>query len=121
MRELFRDNVSGLTHKFKLIFQSIFILTFSLITSLSYAQITVINTNDSGTGSLRWAIDQANANPDASEIEFDIPGSGPHIIQPQTQYTSFTAPINIDGISEPDYTLGSPVIVIDGSQIQDGS
>ncbi|WP_340105580.1 T9SS type A sorting domain-containing protein [Rhodohalobacter sp. 8-1] len=121
MRELFIDNVSNLSRRLKPIIQSILILTLSLITSLSYGQITVTNTDDSGTGSLRWAIDQANANPDASEIEFDIPGSGPHIIQPQTEYASFSAPINIDGMSEPDYTLGTPAIVIDGSQIEDGA
>lgn len=121
MREQFRDNISGLSHKFKPIFQSIVFLLLSLITSLSYAQITVTNTDDSGTGSLRRAVDQANANADASEIDFDIPGSGPHVIQPLTQYTSFTAPVNIDGMSEPDYTLGSPAIVIDGSQIEDGA
>ena len=40
----------------------------------------VTNTNDSGAGSLRAAIDAANANPGADTITFAIPGAGPHTI-----------------------------------------
>ncbi|MBX9625804.1 MAG: hypothetical protein K2X82_18535, partial [Gemmataceae bacterium] len=35
------------------------------------ATFTVLNTADAGDGSLRWAIDQANAAPDADTIVFD--------------------------------------------------
>ena len=34
---------------------------------------TVINTNNSGAGSLRWAIEQANANPGPHTINFNLP------------------------------------------------
>ena len=37
---------------------------------------TVTNTDDAGAGSLRSAIDQANANPGADTINFDISGCG---------------------------------------------
>ena len=39
---------------------------------------TVTNTNDTGAGSLRQAITDANANPGADTIQFDIPGSDPN-------------------------------------------
>src|SRR6056297_3392119 len=77
---------------------------------------TVTNTTDnSDPGSLRWAIGEANAEAGESIIEFDIPGEGPHIIQPQTQYTSFTNPITVGGTTQAGYADGAPVIVLDGS------
>lgn len=41
------------------------------------ATFTVTTTADSGAGSLRWAIGEANANPVPDTIEFDIPSSDP--------------------------------------------
>lgn len=41
---------------------------------------TVINTNNIGFGSLRQAILDANASPGLDDINFDIPGAGPHTI-----------------------------------------
>ena len=45
---------------------------------------TVTNTNDSGAGSLRQAILDANANPGGDTIAFGIPGAGVHTITPAT-------------------------------------
>lgn len=42
--------------------------------------LIVTNTNDSGGGSLRAAIEFANSNPGADTITFNIPGAGPHTI-----------------------------------------
>ena len=42
----------------------------------------VINTNDSGAGSLRQAITDADAAGDGSVIKFQIPGSGVQTIAP---------------------------------------
>ncbi|MEP2024663.1 BspA family leucine-rich repeat surface protein [Reichenbachiella sp.] len=39
---------------------------------------TVTNTNDAGIGSLRWAIDNANADSDLNTITFNIPTSDPN-------------------------------------------
>lgn len=41
----------------------------------------VTNTLDSGTGSLRWAIDQANANPGQDTISFKIPIADPGYVE----------------------------------------
>ena len=46
----------------------------------------VINTNDSGAGSLRQAITDADAAGDGSVITFQIPGSGVHTIAPSPLY-----------------------------------
>jgi len=43
----------------------------------SAATYTVTTTADSGAGSLRWAIEQANANPGADGIDFNIPNTDP--------------------------------------------
>src|SRR5262245_25610469 len=43
---------------------------------------TVTNTNDSGGGSLRQAILDANANAGPDVIDFNIPGGGPYVILP---------------------------------------
>lgn len=43
---------------------------------------TVVNTADSGAGSLRQAIMDANSNPGADTIAFNIAGTGVHTITP---------------------------------------
>src|SRR6185503_18088522 len=50
-------------------------------TAAPAATFTVINTNDSGAGSLRQAIIDANTNPGLDTISFNI-GSGPQTITP---------------------------------------
>ncbi len=64
---------------------------------------TVTNTNDSGTGSLRWAITQANLSNSApaDTILFQIPGTGPFTIQPLTPLPAITHPTIINGYSQP--------------------
>jgi hypothetical protein len=61
----------------------------------------VTNTNDSGAGTLRQAIIDANANPGADTISFNIPGTGPHKIQPLTPLPHFTDPARVDGYTQP--------------------
>ena len=53
----------------------------SMAVVATVASFTVTNTNDSGTGSLRQAITDANAMTGADTITFDIAGDGPHTIQ----------------------------------------
>ncbi len=63
--------------------------------------LTVTNTNDGGAGSLRQAIIDANANPDYSFINFDIPGSCPQTIAPASALPSITQGVRIDAYSQP--------------------
>ena len=74
-----------------------------LIASQAHASttFTVTNTNDSGAGSLRQAILDANATPGADAIEFDIPGSGAHTISPASPLPEITEAVSIDGYSQP--------------------
>ena len=77
----------------------------------------VCDTDDSmgdGPCTLRAAIQQANASAGADTIDFDIPGSGPHTIQPLTQLPTVSEPLTIDATTEPDFA-GTPVVELDGS------
>lgn len=67
------------------------------------ATFTVTITNDSGPGSLRQAILDANANPGADTIAFNIPGPGVRTISPLTPLPSLTddAGVTIDGYTQP--------------------
>jgi hypothetical protein len=64
------------------------------------ATYTVTNAGDSGTGSLRWAITQANGNPGTDTIAFSISGAGPHTIQPFSGLPTITDPVLIDGFTQ---------------------
>jgi Concanavalin A-like lectin/glucanases superfamily len=61
---------------------------------------SVINTNDTGTGSLRQAITDANSM-GGGTIEFNIPGSGVHTISPLTVLPTITQTVTIDGYTQP--------------------
>ncbi len=76
-------------------------LALALSASLSGATFTVTNTDDSGPGSLRQAILDANANPGADTIVFDIAGSGVHTITPLSLLPIIDAPLTIDGYTQP--------------------
>lgn len=79
------------------------------------AQISrvVTNTNDSGAGSLRQAILDANANtttPAAPhQITFNIPGAGVQTITLATTLPSITQPTSIDGTTQPGSACGTLV------------
>jgi hypothetical protein len=60
----------------------------------------VINTNDSGAGSLRQAILDANANPGADMITFSIAGTGVHTITLSSALPNITDTVNIDGYTQ---------------------
>ena len=73
----------------------------------------VTNTNDSGVGSLRQAILDANANsttPAAPHsISFNIAGGGVHSIALQTTLPQIVEPTEIDGLSQPGASCGDLV------------
>ncbi len=71
----------------------------------------VTNVNDSGPGSLRQAILDANVTPNSSvgpdNIRFNIPGAGVKTISPASALPTITDPVLIDGYSQPGASTNS--------------
>jgi hypothetical protein len=80
---------------------------------------TVTNTNDSGPGSLRQAILNADGTPGPSIITFAI-GNGQQTIRPTSALPAITNPVTIDGTTQPGFN-GKPIVVLDGSQAGSGT
>ncbi len=80
------------------------------------AVYNVINTNDTGAGSLRQAIIDSNFNAGADQIQFAIPGPGPHSIAPATAFPTITDPLTIDATTQPGYA-GTPVVELNGATV----
>ena len=80
----------------------------------------VINTADSGAGSLRWAITNANANPGPDTITFQISGNAPFTINLSSALPSVTDPVTIDATTQPVYS-GTPVVELNGASTATGS
>lgn len=57
--------------------------------------------DDGGIGTLRWALNQANADPNYSVIRFNIPGACPRVIAPTSALPLILSPIGIAGYSQP--------------------
>jgi parallel beta-helix repeat protein len=64
--------------------------------------LSVTNNNDSGSGSLRSAIEQANASPTLQAIQFNIPGSCPQTINLASPLPPITNSLIINGWSQSD-------------------
>jgi hypothetical protein len=79
-----------------------FIGTMFLFAATAQANnFTVTNTNDSGAGSLRQAIGDANSNPGADTISFNIVGAGVQTINLTASLPDITDPLTIDGYTQP--------------------
>lgn len=77
------------------------------------ADFIVTNTNDSGPGSLRDAIDNANAsNASPHRILFAIPGAGVQRINVTSSLPPIDRPLDIDGTTQGDTTAGPLVEVV---------
>jgi len=74
----------------------------------------VTTTADSGPGSLRQAILNANANPGPDQITFAIPGGGLHTITPPSALPTITEAVTIDGRTQPGWS-GTPIVEISGA------
>ncbi len=78
---------------------------------------TVTNTNDSGAGSLRQAIIDANALAGTDTIQFNIGGplvGGVHTINLASALPTITDSVIVNGWSEPDFT-STPIIELNGT------
>jgi hypothetical protein len=90
--------------------------TSPLVAAVSpIATLTVTNINDSGPGSLRQAILDANSSPGLDAIEFKIE-SGVQTIKLLTALPKITDPVIIDGTTQPGFA-GSPVIELNPAGI----
>jgi hypothetical protein len=84
-----------------------------VVTSLAFAaDYTVTTTADTGVGSLRWAIGQANANAGPDTIRLKPELSGQWIV-PRTPLPAITATTSILGDTNAD---GIPDLVVSGAQ-----
>ncbi len=107
-------------------------LALACATTAAAATYTVLNTADSGAGSLRQAITDSNASPGVLDtIAFNITGAGcagaPSVctIKPASQLPAVTDPVIIDGYTQPGSSpntlaVGDNAVLLvelDGSQI----
>lgn len=82
--------------------------------------LMVTNASDSGPGSLRQAILDANTNKNFSYILFDIPGAGTHSIALSTELPIIQYPVSLDATTQPGYA-GTPLVEIVGAGLPSGS
>lgn len=94
--------------------------------------VVVANTNDSGPGSLRQAILDANANPGTADaVVFNVPASDPGFngstftIRPLSELPVVLRATTIDGATQTAFTGDTnpfgPEVVLDGSLLSSGS
>jgi titin len=75
---------------------------------------TVTHTGDSGAGSLRQAILDAENNPGPDSIRFQISGTGPFTINLLSPLPALREPLTVDGTTQPGYN-GAPLIEVNGA------
>ena len=85
------------------------------------AVFTVSNENDSGSGSLRWAIEQANTSAGADVIEFAITGSGVRTISLDSPLPAITEELLIDGLSQGGSSNTDILVQFDGTTAGSGA
>ncbi|MFM2429355.1 MAG: hypothetical protein RLZZ511_568 [Cyanobacteriota bacterium] len=80
---------------------------------------TVNQLGDSGEGSLRQALLNANATPELDIIVFQLPGTGQdlRVINLASALPTITAPVALDATFQAGYVGGRPVVELNGSAI----
>src|SRR5215217_3641594 len=87
----------------------------AVLTTEASATFVVTNTNDSGPGSLRQAVLNAESNPGADSITFNIdpPTGGTKTIMLQSFLPNILEPVTIDATTQPGFA-GKPLIELNG-------
>jgi hypothetical protein len=88
----------------------------TVVNTAAATSFIVTNTDDSGPGSLRQAINDANANAGADTIVFNIQGTA-LTITPTTLLPDITDPVTIDGFTQPGFQ-GKPVVELNGGELR---
>jgi hypothetical protein len=78
------------------------------------AGFAVTNTNDSGAGSLRQAITDANGAD--GTVTFALPGDGAHSVAIASSLPAITGNVTVDGTTAPGYA-GAPLVTLDGGNM----
>jgi hypothetical protein len=91
------------------------VLAFALC-SAHCAVFTVTNVNDSGPGSLRSALTNADSAASTNIIQFNLSGAGPFTIVPLTSLPALTMPVVLDGWSQTGWT-NLPLVQINGGSV----
>ena len=90
-------------------------ITSQVSSAFNVVPLVVTTTVDSGPGSLRRAIENANRNTgQADSASFAIPGSGVHTIALASPLPVITDPITLDATTQPGYA-GVPLVRLDGA------
>ena len=98
-----------------LIQTALFILSAAVLRfSAEAAEFSVTSTGDSGAGTLRQAVLNANATPGPDLITFNFSGGAPFTITPLTGLPNITDPVTINGASQPGYA-GLPLVGLVGT------
>lgn len=97
---------------FKLLLMSLLFFGMQPLFATIY---TVTNASASGPGSLLDQVAAANLNAGPDEIRFNIPGSGPHVIQLSfsTNEIDITEALLINGLSQPGASGPSNLVALD--------
>ncbi len=83
--------------RFLLVFHLLMFAAHDLWATIYY----VTHTGDTGVGSFRQALENSQMNADRDSIYFNIPGAGPHIIQPLSDYPYiWESSVLIDGYTQ---------------------
>ena len=90
------------------------VLTLGATFTVNYTDDLDDGTCDEVHCSLREALTAANDASGLDTIVFNIPGPGPHTIQPGSALPLVTEPVILDGTSQPGYE-GAPIIELDGT------
>lgn len=100
---------------------ALLLLCAGLGVSLSRGGTFIVNTTaDSGAGSLRQAILDADGSPGSNTITFQISGTAPFTITPLSALPSVAQPTLIDGTTQSGFA-GTPVIELNGTSAGSGS
>ncbi|CAE7949138.1 unnamed protein product, partial [Symbiodinium sp. KB8] len=121
--ELFDNSINALDGTLNNFTKNTAASNFTTSTAFTIDNFEVTNTNDTGAGSLRQAITDANSSSaEVVAITFNISGSGPWTITPATELPIINTVGNngilLDGTSQPGWDMDAGnMIVLDGTSL----